>query len=195
MLKNNKLNSHMSFHYKKFFNLIEIAMALGIIGFGVASVMSVFPVALKTSRDAMNDSYCADFADQFVHYIAYKATDSSNPNSWDIITGLPTSKPPAGDDAPTGAAHMGDIYGTVGGVSGVYAVQTETFVDNVSSPDMDASIRVWTSSMKVPQRDGSIRTLAVATEGAALNVEISWPISKPYARRETRNFYYTVIKP
>jgi len=54
---------------RNFFNLIEIAMALGIIGFGVASVMSVFPAALQNANNSISENYASNVADIFYAYI------------------------------------------------------------------------------------------------------------------------------
>jgi len=52
-----------------YFNLIEIAMALGIIGFGVTSVMSVFPIALQNANNSISENYASSIADIFYAYI------------------------------------------------------------------------------------------------------------------------------
>ena len=202
---------------KKYFNLIEIAMALGIIGFGVSSVMSIFPVALRYSNNAVTDSYCADFADQFLHYIAYEATKQDGANWTSLIGGLGTTIPQPHDgdtditndydDSVGGTNVMGNIWDSTGGDGAVYTIIQEVTVDtDAPTSEVEAAIRIWKSAVKVtnPTSQASYVTLAYDDGGspdpnkayaAGLNIEISWPLTKPYNRREKRQFYYNVLKP
>jgi type II secretory pathway pseudopilin PulG len=74
---------------KKYFNMIEVTLAIAIVGLGIAGIMSLFPVGLNATRDAVGDNYAADSAEDFLNYISQAAQAD-----WTIITGggLTTSK-------------------------------------------------------------------------------------------------------
>ena len=58
---------------KNYFNLIEIAMALGIIGFGVTAVMGVFSAALQNATNPIGENYAVNAAEMFFSYIVVDA--------------------------------------------------------------------------------------------------------------------------
>ena len=53
----------------RFFNMVEILLALTVIAIGMTSVLGLFPVGLNASREAIAQSCSADVADQMVTYI------------------------------------------------------------------------------------------------------------------------------
>ena len=67
------MNAHFNFLMKSFskkaqagFNLVEVALALGVIGFGVVAVLGVMPQLLSSSRSAMDYSEVALVAQELI---------------------------------------------------------------------------------------------------------------------------------
>ncbi|HRU02447.1 MAG TPA: hypothetical protein P5239_12180, partial [Victivallales bacterium] len=60
------------------FNMVEIALALAVIGIGIAGVMALFPVGFNSVRDAMAENYSADIAEEFLAQISRECK-----NDWD----------------------------------------------------------------------------------------------------------------
>ena len=73
---------------KKFFNMIEITLALAIIGIGVTGIMVLFPVGLKSSQDAIADNYASNSAETIMNYFR-RAADQN----WTVIQNLLTEIP------------------------------------------------------------------------------------------------------
>ncbi|MDD5728561.1 MAG: hypothetical protein PHV59_08365 [Victivallales bacterium] len=53
----------------RFFNMIEVLLALTVIAFGMTSILGLFPVGLNASRNAVAQNCSADVADQLVTYL------------------------------------------------------------------------------------------------------------------------------
>ena len=207
---------------KKFFNLIEIAMALGIIGFGVASVMSVFPAALQNANNSISQNYASNAAELFLSYLSTEA--KSEPDwkereaykfNWATLTDLPTTKQTLDEDFktepmdPNSGSSGNSIYEDLN-TPGLYKV--------VQGKKFEASVRVWRASdEQYFNKDGDapmIKHLAVGGNGefkditedkkfsdefgdycVAVYVELSWPSYKPYDRRESKIYVMEFFNP
>ena len=65
------------------FNLVEVALAMAVVGMGIAGVMALFQLGMQQSRDAVGDNYAADSAEQFItfaHQLAANGTWQSIPD-------------------------------------------------------------------------------------------------------------------
>lgn len=142
--------------------MVEVALALAIVGIGIAGIMALFPVALNASRDAIGDTYSADAADQFLAYIQLQCENDTRADWSDATTPpapgarfvndstrLPTSRPitytlPAQEKI--GALLAGNIYegknsgGTL--VPGLYFLVQKTG----TATDFNGVVRVWRSN-------------------------------------------------
>jgi len=58
------------------FNMIEVALAMAIIAFGMTSILGLIPVGLNASRNAIAENYGADAAGQLIAYINSEASSS-----------------------------------------------------------------------------------------------------------------------
>jgi hypothetical protein len=197
---------------RKYFNMIEVTLAIGIVALGLVGILSLFPVGFNSIRDAVGDNYVNDTSQLFLSYIKLEAKkDTSIPpatqsqtqinDRWGaVIDPIPTSKP----DAPNP---------TVDTVNPSYATWTVTAVPNLYSisgtpglyriysgtNDFKAAVRVWKtriissifdSSVTPPRKPDSPQF----TDACGLNIEFSWPLEKPYAQRTKRFFYYEIFK-
>ncbi len=196
---------------KKFFNLVEVTLAIAVVGIGVAGVMSLFPVGFQASRDAIGDNYAADAAEQFISYISRKCNDptknysSSTQSFWDCfitddkdtiddlsddVDGILTStKPTAANETAASwetTPIEGNIYPTNPiGTGQLYRIKAGT----ASVTDFHATVRIWRSQVKNVWLFEQNRDIPYSM-ATRLNVEISWPVEKPYDTREKR--FYSV---
>ena len=68
---------------KKYFNLVEVALSIGILAIGVTAILALFPVGFDRSRQAIGENYCAEAADSLFSYIARDAT--SDVDNWNYL--------------------------------------------------------------------------------------------------------------
>jgi uncharacterized protein (TIGR02598 family) len=61
------------------FSLVEVVLALGVIGFAIVAILGVFPVGLKTSHSAQDETRAAEIAQDILASIASQA-QSRYPN-------------------------------------------------------------------------------------------------------------------
>jgi len=199
---------------KHYFNLIEIAMSLGILGFGVSAIMSVFPAALQNAENSIGQDYVSNASDLFVSYIS--SSGKASAADWStVVIGLPTSKSTVADDrtiinTSSIDADTPNVYASSD--AGVYKViqwndsSADQVLDEGESIDFEGVVRIWresiTSTINIANttRTGYDNTttspVAISeTEGVGIFVELSWPIYKPYDRREKRVFYTEMVNP
>ena len=181
-----------TFGYKKYFNLVEVALSIGILAIGVTSIMALFPVGFDRSREAIGENYCAEAADSLFAYIAREASVNG---SWDVVTDLPTDKVDIADTSMLGdgfnfvSQAEGDIYtavdsGLTSAVNGVYGIKVQT--GDVT--DFTGEVLLWRSDLPTLKISGEDVDIP-GTAAVGINLEISWPVGKPYSRRK-KNFYY-----
>ncbi len=69
-----KINRNM-----RFFNMIEIALAMAIIAFGMTSILGLFPVGLNACRNAVAENCAVDSVEQFASYLrSYAGANKTN---------------------------------------------------------------------------------------------------------------------
>ena len=51
---------------KKLFSLIEIAVAMAVAAIGVAAIMALLPIAVKSTSDSVGDTLAADAANTVI---------------------------------------------------------------------------------------------------------------------------------
>lgn len=180
------------------FTLVEITMAIAVIGIGMAGVMALLPIGFNASRDSMADNYSSDMADQFLHIIAQQAQQSpSTWNTWISSTGaggkIDDSKPSPSDifAATKNNQVLGNIWDT--DKAGVFYVESKTG----TIKDFSANIAVWKSEPRIAIYDSGnwTDTGFSYNKTAAINMEISWPTEKPYKNREKRYYYLELFCP
>ncbi|OGV55697.1 MAG: hypothetical protein A2017_03185 [Lentisphaerae bacterium GWF2_44_16] len=176
---------------KKAFNMVEITLAIAVIGIGVAGVMSLFPVALNASRDAVGNNYAPDIANQFLNYVSMQCNNDWNTNiSTTAGGGIITETVPTNDDGATSwsATAISSIYTCP--TSGLYKITQ----GSASATDFMAAVKVWKTQVTGIYVYGTSYNLTYQY-GAQLHVEVSWPIEKPYAQREKRYYSLEIFNP
>lgn len=73
------------------FSLVEVVLALGVIGFAIVAILGVFPIALQSGRSAQNETRAAHIAQNIINSVASQAQT----NFTTITLPLPASPPSA----------------------------------------------------------------------------------------------------
>jgi hypothetical protein len=191
---------------KKFFNMIEVTLAIAVVGLGMTAIMGLFPVGFQASRNAIGDNYSANAAEQFMAYIARKCNDPTviaTKTAWDSLIswdqlGTPNNFADDVDGSisitiPT-AADEDSNFSLTAVEGNIYPHLTNTqlyWIKSGSSTvtDFYAAVRIWRSQITglwLFDQNADI-PYTIATR---LNVEISWPVDKPYASRDKK--YYCI---
>ncbi len=186
---------------RKPFNLVEITLAMGVIGMGIAGVMALMQLGMKSNKNAIGDNYAADAADQFVTYF-YGA--AANAAMWSIGTNQGLKDPatsiylspnnPDGDGSLEGSTTWTDIPNSnlqSSTVSGLYRVNQGS---TAGVADFEAAVRVWQTQITGVYFSDSHASESIDEDyGIGLNIEVSWPVGKPYDRREKRHYYVEIF--
>lgn len=61
---------------KTYFSIVEIALALAIVGLGMASILALFPVGISASRNAIGNTLASQVSEEFMSFIKAKAEQS-----------------------------------------------------------------------------------------------------------------------
>ena len=178
----------------RFFNMVEVTLAIAVVGIGVAGIMSLFPVAVSASRDSIADNYSADVADQIIAYVSALAGKSSG---WAAFkTAIPDAVPSDSDVAPdsvsiSGTPVLGNLYS---GVSGVFRVvmKSDTIID------FSAYVKVWRTELPPVYVAGETAPTgwdSTFNYGSGIHIEISYPAEVAYVQRKKLNYYFEVFNP
>ena len=194
--------------YCRCFNMIEVALAMAIIAFGMTSILGLFPVGMNASRNAIAENASIDSIEQFAGYI--RSLAESNSTNFDnlftnggatplpTVTGLPTAA--AIDTATAAFLDQFRIDRTTNQIAG-FSLYNSLNSDGTLNPaiyfvvqgpdgsancDFMAMLKVWRSPVSMNFRiDSSAVTNPARTNndvnygwGGGLNIEISWPLSK-----------------
>ena len=177
----------------QYFNIVEIALALAIVGIGVAGIMSLFPVALNASRDSVGDNNAPDVAEQFMAYTNGMLLSTAAPDWTSLINNIPdtTTRPDDSSASWDDSKTLGNITPSSNCItSGLYRVLQK------SGDIADFSGVVWVRRAQIPNfyLEGQSATVPYIL-GLGLYVEVSWPMEKPYVQREKRIYYLEIFNP
>jgi hypothetical protein len=179
----------------RYFNLIEIVLSLGVIAFGITSVMAVFPIALKNVENSIGEDGASNVSDIMNSFLGHLLKDPNSYSTGDTITsvltaaGIPSTQPD-GDIDFQKEDLKGEPYKIVDKGAGEFQVTTQ---------DLNSVVCVWYDkkqklSMKFLKSDGTQFEPATTPQDyiAGLYIEVSWPAEIPYSAREKRLYYRTV---
>ena len=178
---------------KKLFSLIEIAVAMAVASIGVAAIMALLPLAVKSSSDSIGDTLATDAANTVIARI-----DEMILENFDVARNLPSYPTSASSaasfhknksnykevtDMPVISGENSYIFETAGS-NGHYHF---FFGPKGEKSDFGADVWVWRdSSVKLTKLvDGSkLSAYQPKVEGkpalVRVYIEISWPLTKPY---------------
>ena len=177
--------------------MIEVTLAIAVVGLGMAGIMSLFPVGFQASRDAIGDNYASYSADEIISYLAKAAqrdwttTIGTDDSTGSIQSELYSRIADANTDSPGNWNHLtniGSIYIAGGSVDGqkIFGISQ----GSTSVVDFSAHARVWKSMITGIWIFNQNAPPITYDKAVKLNIEISWPVEKPYSQREKR--YYSV---
>jgi type II secretory pathway pseudopilin PulG len=185
---------------KHFFNMVEITLALAVVGIGIAGIMSLFPVAVQSSRDSIADNYAADAADQFIAVISLMAQAN-----WAgyivadtiIPAGRPSTSLPPSYSSCTDSTGIDNIKKSSSN-AGIYKLTQKTS-DGTSdgTTDFSAFMRVWKEDLPALTIGGQTTGEdwdTSYTYGTCIYVEISYPTQLPEDMRKTKTYYFELFK-
>lgn len=183
------------------FNLIEITLAIAVVGIGVAAVMALLVPALNASKDSLADTYTADVVNTFVTYVRGQLSCKwGSSGEFNIgFTGTPAEiSDTANDWDLTGSSPL--IPNT-----GIYSSGDKSIFRIKVDPDFTAHMRIWyeeltnsdsdsdSDSKKNPNQfnnNGTPKSLTRNNGIVRFYFELSWPATIPYAARK-KSLYVT----
>ena len=185
------------------YNLIEIALAIGILAIGAAAIVALFPLGFQETRNSIGENYSAEAADNMLAYIAREAYSDWNSlfdgdgDGEGTSSLIPSSKPFVAPDSTMdastwGSAVEGDIYDPGTTNDGVYGLKVISSDDN-SIADFTGEVLLWKSKVKNIRVSGEDINELDYDKAVALHLEISWPVEKPYAQRKENTYYFELF--
>ena len=200
---------------KNFFSLIEIAVAMAVAAIGVAAIMALLPIAVKSTSDSVGDTLAADAANTVVAQLDRAAWEH-----FDWIQGLSKSKPSNFSDAKckeyAGKEMSENSYliepanglqqGHFAFLFGPPGKKNDFAAEVICWRDDDTRLRLSSLDAKTgAQKQISISSIKHPTTNKVpfvrVYIEISWPINKPYKKgtniypRESRTFVREYLDP
>ena len=174
--------------FRTCFNLIEVTMAIAIVGIGIAGVMALFPPAIEANKAANNQNYIGLVSDSFLGYL-----EGNFLHQFASVSALPSSMPTENqhkdfwknksDSAVSGFPGLYQIKKSGGFESNVFAVES-------ADGSVNAVIAVWQSGTNPV--DGF--TASDTDKVRRVYIEASWPAAQPYANRQKTLYIYDVFK-
>ena len=194
---------------KKLFSLIEIAVAMAVAAIGVAAIMALLPVAVKSTSDSVGDTLAADAANTVIAQL-----DSASWDHFEWIQDLKTTKP-----SPFSESQAKDYANMTLGADESYKVEPASGLQNgrfafLFGPpggvaDFAAEVLCWREAdtnlnlTTVDGETGKIKKPALKMNDSSLKhpdngeqpfvrvfIEVSWPLSKPYKKGSGTNAAY-----
>ena len=186
---------------KKLFSLIEIAVAMAVAAIGVAAIMALLPVAVKSTSDSVGDTLATDAANSVIAQLDRAAWEH-----FEWIQNLKTTKPSSFSDSRAkdyaketlGADESYKIEPATGLQDGHFAF---LFGPPGETPDFSAEVICWiekNSDLNLTTFDGQtgrIRKPSLKMSDNSLRhpetnkqpfvrvyIEVSWPLTKPYKK-------------
>ena len=178
---------------KKLFSLIEIAVAMAVAAIGVAAIMALLPVAVKSTSDSVGDTLATDAANSVIAQLDRAAWEH-----FEWIQNLKTTKPSSFSDSRAkdyaketlGADESYKIEPATGLQDGHFAFlfgppnePADFAAEVICWKEMDSSLRLTTFSggKTTANPISSIKHPDTGKQPyVRVYIEISWPIAKPY---------------
>ncbi len=180
--------------FRTCFNLIEVTMAIAIVGIGIAGVMALFPPAIEASKNADFHNYTGTVVENIAVYLGYELK-----TNWSTFKGKFKAKDDSGSTKPNSETNT-DGWTEI--FPGVYKTsQNKDDLLGIKSQDgsIAAHVRIWkepNSNLSKGYFNGSAEEITFGDNyRIRLVIELSWPIAKAYADREKQEFVYEFNKP
>ncbi len=200
-------------YVKHGFNMVEVALALAVIGIGITSIMVLFPVGINANKAAIADNNTADVAEYLLGYVQMRINDDFRKPlnmSSGLIGGLKDTdnRNEKNIDSDSFKSISGFDNLLLSSSGDVFRYEQKSFVNDEEVVDFSAEARLWAEDVKIEYRDWAQAgapytrgTLAVSDNYERLvYLELSWPADVPYKKgsdylRERRLFVLDIFNP
>ena len=177
-----------------YYNLVEITLAMAVVGIGIAGIMALFVPALEASKEAIAEDYSSQVAGMLLAYI-----ERQKKANWD--GGFPPSAKPVFPDPlsydsnglPDTSSWDSDSEKKVS--SQLYNLGGGVFCLKIGNgSQFCAFARAWADNIAVKDSKG---TTIINDDGnfVKITVEIQWPATVPEAGRQKRYYILELGKP
>ncbi len=168
-----------------YFNLIELVLAIGIMAIGMVAVLSILPIGLTEDKVSKIHNYSASASDSIYSFISRELSDDWNTT----LASLPESKPDSQLSSTDGwnQSTEGNIFFPNSNNSGVYGIQMTSASGDIT--DAVGEVLIWQTPI-TNVSIGGVSTDLCTDEAIGINMEISFPIEKPYAQRRKAKYYF-----
>ena len=167
------------------FNLIEVTMAIAIVGIGIAGVMALFPPAIEANKSANNQNYIGMVSNSFLGYLENQILNDFSKFTTGSFSGFTSNPEPAetfwtGSKTSLASQGFPGLYTTTS--NNIFAVES-------ADGSVNALIALWQSGTTAV--DGF--TASDTDKVRRVYVEASWPAALPYDKREKKLYIYDVF--
>lgn len=168
--------------FRSGFNLIEVTMAIAIVGIGIAGVMALFPPAIEANKAANNQNYIGLVSDSFLGYLEGNYLRNFNR----VANTVSSSKVEPAETFWTGSK----TSLSSNGFPGLYTTSNpNVFAIESADGSVNALITMWQSGTTAIEGFTASDTDKVRR----VYIEASWPAALPYASREKKLYIYDVF--
>lgn len=163
----------------RYFNMVELALAMAVLAIGISSILVLFPVGINASTNARANDQVPMIADVVLENIKNIAMKDNLADWTTMSASILTSKPADNDifeiTANPTTPVLGNLYAT--GKTGIFLYK--------NGDDFNAAIRFWRDTNYDDFQIGTKTADAAALQkvAALIFVEISWPIDMTYTDR------------
>lgn len=199
------------------FSLVEVVLAVLILGIGLIAVLQLVPVGISSRRDALVENYSSHSADTLLHTlkVALRDPDNDYANWQQLGQSLPDDK----TDIPTSVSGWGKVgawsssdmrffvpesvappQGSTAMPDSIALLKIEHHNPETQRAEFSAMYRVWREPVSYypydPETDQWADSPVTVTSDVAmaLNTEVSLPPDIPYENRQKTFFHVEVFK-
>ena len=193
------------------FNLIELTLAIAVVGIGIASIMALFVPAIDSTKNSIADNYAGDIVNSFTSYLEALARKGTNWNTFFSSGGL-VYDPETQNKLPDPESSSLDVNekkilnpaewdendtGMQTGIPGLYRLDSSNYrLFGVKAGNMfSGHIRVWAEKVTdfyVPGSSSTGDRELDLSKAARVYIELSWPATVKYENRN-RRLYVTEL--
>ena len=174
------------------FNLIEVTMAIAIVGIGIAGVMALFPPAIEANKVANNENYLGIVSSSFLGYLENQVLSDFSKFKSGGSFNLFTSNPQPGSNywENKSSSHVNGFPGLYEAKeSSSASVAKNIFAVQSADGSVNALIAFWHNNAASPNSYSTD-----ANDSRRVYVEVSWPAAVPYASRTKKLYIYDIFK-
>lgn len=162
------------------FSLVEVTLALGIIAFALVGIMALFPVAMKSARESMEETKATLIARQI--FADLKAGALEGQSSLVIGPNLATQTVPVDLRSASELAVGFDDEGMPAG-----GITAQNFENSIPADDLQFAVRVTVSPNTPDDGISRVTVLVTTPTGAALDHRTTFPFVQFLSNRQSQS--------